>query len=131
MKTADCYGCKWLIRPKFVAGFTGKSGWFTWYICERENRPIREIKQCAINSEHGAVSNIYRYGWKNDNSGPDITDYSAYPAKRKHLYGRECKVLARGKKNSVLVEFTDTGQHEIVSRNALRRTGKSGKTAQV
>lgn len=50
----------------------------------------------------------YRYAWHNN-------------AKRQTLYLRACRVLARGKMNSALVEFEDNRQREIVSRNALRR----------
>ena len=64
---------------------------------------------------------IYRYRWKNDNTGNDITDYSSYSPKRPELYMRRCKVVARGKMNSVLVKFYDTGQFEIISRNAIRK----------
>jgi len=67
------------------------------------------------------METIYRYAWLNDNSGHDITDYSAYIPKRPNLYGRECRVLARGRMNSCLVEFVDTGLKEIISRNALRK----------
>lgn len=38
--------------------------------------------------------------------------------------GRRCRVLARGRLNSALIEFTDNGQRAIVSRNALRRAGR-------
>jgi hypothetical protein len=48
----------------------------------------------------------YVYAWKNNE-------------KRATMYGRKCRVLARGKKNSVLAEFED-GQREIVSRNSIR-----------
>lgn len=47
------------------------------------------------------------YIWKNN-------------SKRATLYKRLCRVLARGKMNSALVEF-ENGQREIVSRNAIRR----------
>ena len=40
--------------------------------------------------------------------------------KRKFLKGKSCKVIARGRMNSVLVEFNNK-QREIISRNALRR----------
>lgn len=40
--------------------------------------------------------------------------------KRETLKGRPCVVLAEGRMNSVLVEFLDDGQKEIVSRRALR-----------
>ena len=41
--------------------------------------------------------------------------------KRAAMKGRVCKVFARGKKNSVWIEFTDNGQQECVSRNSLRK----------
>uniref|UniRef100_A0A6M3XH07 Uncharacterized protein n=1 Tax=viral metagenome TaxID=1070528 RepID=A0A6M3XH07_9ZZZZ len=57
---------------------------------------------------------VYRYVWKNNE-------------KRRMLYGRHCRVLARGTMNSALVEFVDTGQRECISRNALRRVaGEEG-----
>ena len=49
----------------------------------------------------------YRYAWKNN-------------PKRAQMYGRACRILARGALGSVLVEF-EGGQREIVSRRALRR----------
>lgn len=49
----------------------------------------------------------YVYVWKNNE-------------KRAGLYGRRCRVIARGRMNSVLIEFED-GQREVVSRYALRR----------
>lgn len=50
----------------------------------------------------------YRYNWKNNE-------------KRRSLYGRRCLVIHRGRPNSALVEFTDNGQREVISRNALRK----------
>jgi hypothetical protein len=49
----------------------------------------------------------YFYAWRNNE-------------KRKTLYGRPCRIVARGKMNSCLVEFED-GQREVVSCNAVRR----------
>jgi hypothetical protein len=46
------------------------------------------------------------YAWRNNE-------------KRIGLFKRECRVVARGAMNSVLVEFAD-GQREVVSRNAIR-----------
>ena len=46
------------------------------------------------------------YAWKNND-------------KRKSLYRQKCKVIGRGKMNSILIEF-ETGQREITSRNAVR-----------
>ena len=51
---------------------------------------------------------LYTYAWGNN-------------AKRKTLQGRKCVVVQRLKMNSVIVRFEDTGEIEVVSRNALRR----------
>lgn len=51
---------------------------------------------------------LYVYRWRNN-------------AKRAEMYGRQCVVVARLAMNSAAVRFTDNGQEEIVSRNALRR----------
>lgn len=48
----------------------------------------------------------YVYSWKNN-------------PKRQALYGRRCRALARGRMNSMLVEFED-GEKEVISRHALR-----------
>ena len=42
-------------------------------------------------------------------------------AKRVLMKGRICAVIARGKMNSILIEFIDNNQREIVSRNSLIR----------
>jgi hypothetical protein len=39
--------------------------------------------------------------------------------KRKLMKGRECKVISRGKMQSICIEFNDNGQREIVSRRAV------------
>ena len=39
--------------------------------------------------------------------------------KRATLKGRRCRIVARGRMNSVLVEFGD-GQREVVSRYSVR-----------
>lgn len=39
---------------------------------------------------------------------------------RPDLFGRRCRVIARGRMNSALVEFEDGTQH-VVSRNAIRK----------
>lgn len=49
----------------------------------------------------------YKFNWKNN-------------SKRETLYGRICKVIARGKKNSICIEFED-GQKEIVSRYSIKK----------
>lgn len=51
---------------------------------------------------------IYRYVWKNNE-------------KRQTMFMRRCRVIARGKMNSVRIKFYDDGQEEIVSRYSLRR----------
>ena len=54
------------------------------------------------------TNTLYVYAWGNNE-------------KRKTLRGRECVILHRLKKNSVIVEFVDNGQRECVSRYALRK----------
>lgn len=54
------------------------------------------------------VEQLYRYCWGNNE-------------KRKSMKGRLCRVLGRGKMNSCSIKFTDNGQKECVSRNALRK----------
>ena len=55
---------------------------------------------------------IYLYRWGNN------------PV-RATLKGRRCRIVARGALNSCLIEFLDTGDRFITSRNALQRD-KSG-----
>lgn len=50
----------------------------------------------------------YWFVWKNNE-------------KRLRLYGRRCRILARMKMNSALVEF-ENGQREVISRNAIRKS---------
>lgn len=41
-------------------------------------------------------------------------------SKRKTMKGRECKIIARGKRmGSICIEFLDNGQREIVSWRAV------------
>jgi hypothetical protein len=47
--------------------------------------------------------------------------------KRETLKGRRCRVLARGAKNSCLIEF-ENGQREIVSRYAVRPAWRNSST---
>lgn len=43
-------------------------------------------------------------------------------AKRQTMFGRTCAILGRFRRmNSVWIEFTDNGQQEIVSGNAIRK----------
>lgn len=51
---------------------------------------------------------IYIYAWGNNE-------------KRATLKGRECIVVARGKMNSIMIQFTDNKQREIVSRYSIRK----------
>jgi len=53
------------------------------------------------------IKTTHRFAWGNN-------------PKRATLKGRECKILASGKMNSIVVEFED-GQKECVSRMAVRR----------
>jgi hypothetical protein len=50
---------------------------------------------------------IYRFAWGNN-------------PKRLTMKNRECIIVARGAKNSCLVEFTDNKQREIISQNAIK-----------
>ena len=47
------------------------------------------------------------YAWRNNE-------------KRVTMYGRPCRIVARGTMNSIMIEFED-GQREIVSRRSVRR----------
>jgi len=40
--------------------------------------------------------------------------------KRSQLVGQKCRIISRGKMNSILVEF-EGGSKEIISGNAIRR----------
>ena len=51
---------------------------------------------------------VYIYRWGNNE-------------KRKTMQGRKCIVLARGSRNSAMIEFCDNRQREIVTTNALRK----------
>lgn len=55
---------------------------------------------------------LYKFCWGNN-------------LKRQTMKGRICRVIARAKKmNSCMIEFTDSGQLECVSRNSLRKVKK-------
>jgi len=58
-------------------------------------------------AERRSNNTIYIFAWGNN-------------PKRARLKGRPCKLLAAGAMNSCEVVFVDTGEHEIVSRRALR-----------
>ena len=58
----------------------------------------------------------YYYSWKNN-------------SKRETLYKRACRVVARGRMNSCLIEFFDNKQRECVSRNAVKRLTKRAADA--
>ena len=59
---------------------------------------------------------IYIYRWGNN------------PVRAK-LKGRRCRVIARGTLNSCLIQFLDTGEQHVTSRNALRRDKSGLQTA--
>lgn len=50
---------------------------------------------------------VYVYVWGNN-------------SKRATLKGRRCRIVARGSKNSIMVEF-ENGQREVVSRYSVRK----------
>lgn len=51
-----------------------------------------------------------------------MTHYFAWKnnEKRAQMYGKPCRIIARGTQNSRLIEF-ENGQREIVSGNSLRK----------
>ena len=51
---------------------------------------------------------FYRYIWGNNE-------------KRAKMKGRICRVLARGKMNTCVIQFMDSNETESVSRNSLRK----------
>jgi hypothetical protein len=51
---------------------------------------------------------LYVYLWGNN-------------ARRRELQGRRCRILARGRMGTVLVEFFDNGERVSTSFRALRR----------
>ena len=53
-------------------------------------------------------SQLYIYNWGNN-------------TKRATMQGRVCRVLARGKKSSIMIEFLDNGQREITDRMSVRK----------
>lgn len=57
---------------------------------------------------------VYYYAWRNS-------------PKRETLYKRTCRVVARGRMNSCLIEF-ENGQRECVSRNAIRKRIATNQT---
>jgi hypothetical protein len=54
---------------------------------------------------------IYVYAWGNN-------------ARRRTLQGRRCRLIARGRMSTVLVEFLDNGERVTTSSRALRRVRK-------
>lgn len=68
-------------------------------------RAVRAVQGEAVEA---AVVTVYVFSWGNT-------------PERASLKGRRCRILARGAKGTVLVEFEDSGQRETVSFRALRR----------
>lgn len=56
---------------------------------------------------------LYRYAW-----GPRLVVPGLPVLDRK---GELCRVIARGRMNSALIEFVSDGYRAVISRNALRR----------
>lgn len=57
---------------------------------------------------------LYYFAWGNN-------------SKRETMKGRTCRILKHGKKNGIMIEFIDTGQREIVSRNSVRQIKPDAK----
>lgn len=64
------------------------------------------------------MTTLYRYAWRNDDQRCSPPEWKP---KRPTMHGRKFRVIAHGALNSALVEFTDDGQREVISRNAKRR----------
>jgi hypothetical protein len=69
---------------------------------------VKDAKVEALKDTCSGCSELLVYSWGNNE-------------KRATLKGRECHVLIQGKKRSVMIEFIDNGQREIVSFRALRK----------
>jgi len=70
----------------------------------------REGLPLAPDAPDGAA--LYVFAWGNN-------------AKRATLKGRTCQIVSRLRMNSAVIRFTDTGQIEVVSRNAIRKSAAS------
>jgi hypothetical protein len=57
---------------------------------------------------------LYVYRWGNN-------------PRRRELKGRRCRAVARGRMNTVLVEFVDTGERVTTSSRALQRVVSAQK----
>jgi hypothetical protein len=68
----------------------------------------------ATNGENPPNSAEYIYAW-----GPRMKGWRG-SLKQLDRKGERCRVIARGRMNSAMVEFAD-GERHVVSRNALRR----------
>ena len=64
----------------------------------------RRIKQAIASIE----KDLYTYYWDNN-------------PKRKTMKGRLCFVVARGKMNTIMIEFLDNGEQVTVSRYSIRK----------
>ena len=53
--------------------------------------------------------------------GPVMVYVWANNPRRAQLVGRRCVVLARGRMNTILVQFLDTGERVTTSRYAVKR----------
>ena len=63
----------------------------------------------GIGIEAKMKKRLYKYSWGNN-------------LKRQTMKDRTCRVLARARKmNSCMIEFTDNGQRECVSRFSVRK----------
>lgn len=70
------------------------------------NQGLRQV--AAPESTATPADDVYVYAWGNN-------------SRRAELKGRQCRVLARGGMNTVLVEFLDNGERVTTSRRAIRR----------
>lgn len=61
-----------------------------------------------------------------DPNAMKVTHFYRWAKYRPDWKGRACRVLARGRMNSALIEFTD-GERAVVSRFAVRRLARQGE----
>ncbi len=73
----------------------------------RRRREAVGLADGCTNSAYVA-ERLYSYAWGNN-------------ARRRALQGRRCRILARGRMNTVLIEFLDNGERVTTSTRALRR----------
>ena len=78
---------------------------------------INGLTRISLNSRRyiRELMQLYIFIWNNER------DKIGNITKRKELYGRTCKILTKGKMRSILVEFIDNGQKEVVDLWSIKK----------